>query len=205
MTISGGGFTLNANQQLTLTSALTNNGTFTMKDGATFVQGTSVTSITGAGTYNVEKALTGNTSSWSNTSGRFWYMGVPMKNVARSNYGTPGVTTKQPTLVLCRVDEVLHRIDGMEVQHLSAGTGYVHRRSTNGTLTLLQPVLMDCIVIQTLQLEWLNKNNWTFSGVSFDLQSIHGICRLACGVPRQTLNPRTTFVQITQRVPTSVP
>jgi hypothetical protein len=133
MTISGGGFTLNANQQLTLTAALTNNGTFTMKDGATFVQGTSGTTVTGTGTYNVEKALTGNTSSWSNTSGRFWYMGVPMVSVLRSGYGnyvsgsnhvwSYSEANKQYTDIISNAAT------------LSAGTGYVHRRGTDGTLT----------------------------------------------------------------------
>jgi autotransporter-associated beta strand protein len=132
-TISAGAYRLNPNQQLTLSNALTNNGTFRMKDGATFVQGTSVTSITGAGTFIVEKALAGNTSSWSNTSGRFWYMGVPMANVARSSYGnyvsgsnhvwSYSEANKQYTDIISNAAT------------LSAGTGYVHRRTANDTLT----------------------------------------------------------------------
>ena len=38
MTISAGGYKLNPTQQLTLSGALTNNGTFTMKSGASLVQ-----------------------------------------------------------------------------------------------------------------------------------------------------------------------
>jgi hypothetical protein len=133
MTISGGAYTLNANQQLTLTGALTNNGTFTMKDGATFVQATSGTSIDGTGTYTVEKALASNSSTWSTTSGRFWYMGVPMVNVARSSYGTPGTTTNRVWSYSEATKSYTELSDGSAL--LSAGTGYVHRRSTDGTLT----------------------------------------------------------------------
>jgi autotransporter-associated beta strand protein len=133
MTISGGAYTLNANQQLTLTGALTNNGTFTMKDGATFVQGTGSTSIAGTGTYNVEKALTDNLNPWSTTTGRFWYMGVPMVSVARSSYGTPGTTTNR----VWSYSEATKSYTELTASNdlLSAGTGYVHRRSTDGTLT----------------------------------------------------------------------
>jgi fibronectin-binding autotransporter adhesin len=133
MTISGGAYTLNANQQLTLTGALTNNGTFTMKDGATFVQATSGTSVTGTGTYNVEKALASNSSTWSTTSGRFWYMGVPMVSVARSGYGIPGTTTNRVWSYSEATKSYTELSDGNAL--LSAGTGYVHRRSTDGTLT----------------------------------------------------------------------
>ena len=132
-TISGGTYRLNGNQQLTLSNALTNNGTFTMKDGATFLQGTSVTSITGTGTYNVEKALSDNSSTWSTTSGRFWYMGVPMVSVARSSYGTSGATTNRVWSYAESTKSYTELTDGNAL--LSAGTGYVHRRTTNDTLT----------------------------------------------------------------------
>jgi hypothetical protein len=127
--------TLNANQQLTVTGTLTNNGTLTLKDGATLVQGTSGTSIDGSGTYNVEKQLTGNSSTWNtaNNDGRFWYMGVPMSSVVRSGFGNYGAssnrvwsyneTTKQYTDITS------------DASLLSAGTGYVHRRSDNNVFT----------------------------------------------------------------------
>ncbi len=132
-TISGGTYRLNGNQQLTLSNALTNNGTFTMKDGATFLQGTSVTSITGTGTYNVQKALSDNIPTWSTTSGRFWYMGVPMVSVARSSYGTSGATTNRVWSYAESTKSYTELTDGNAL--LSAGTGYVHRRTTNDTLT----------------------------------------------------------------------
>jgi autotransporter-associated beta strand protein len=131
-TLTTGGLTIAATKQLTVNGTLTNNAALTLKDGATFVQA-ATTSMTGAGTYNVEKALTGNTSSWSNTSGRFWYMGVPMKNVARNNYGTPGTTTNRVWSYAESTKSYTEVTDGSAL--LSAGTGYVYRRSTDGTLT----------------------------------------------------------------------
>jgi hypothetical protein len=132
-TLTTGGLTIAASKQLTVNSTLTNNGTFTMKDGATFVQATSGTSITGTGTYNVEKALAGNSSTWSTTSGRFWYMGVPMVNVARSSFGTPEANSNR----LWSYSETgkLYTELSNANDLLSAGIGYVHRRSTDGTLT----------------------------------------------------------------------
>jgi len=133
MTISGGGFTLNPNQQLTLTGALTNNGTFTMKNGASLVQATSGTSVTGTGTFNVEKALSDNSSTWTTTSGRFWYMGVPMASAVRSGFGTPGSTTNRVWLYAESTKQYTELTDGNTL--LSAGTGYVHRRTNNDTLS----------------------------------------------------------------------
>jgi hypothetical protein len=104
-----------------------------MKDGATFVQATSGTSIDGTGTYTVEKALASNSSTWSTTSGRFWYMGVPMVNVARDSYGTPGTTTNRVWSYSEASKSYTELSNANDV--LSAGTGYVHRRSTDGTLT----------------------------------------------------------------------
>ncbi|MEN9972212.1 MAG: putative adhesin [Bacteroidota bacterium] len=130
---SGGSYTLQAGAQLTVNGTLTNNGTFTLQDGATFVQGTSGTSIAGTGTYNVQKALTDNSSTWSTTSGRFWYMGVPMVNVARSSYGAPDVNANRLWSYTESSKSYTELSDGTAL--LSAGTGYVHRRSTDGTLT----------------------------------------------------------------------
>jgi hypothetical protein len=130
---SGGSYTLQAGAQLTVTGTLTNNGTFTLQDGATFVQGTTGTSIAGTGTYNVQKALTDNSSTWSTTSGRFWYMGVPMVNVARDSYGTPGTTTNRVWSYSEATKSYTELSNGSAL--LSSGTGYVHRRSTDGTLT----------------------------------------------------------------------
>jgi hypothetical protein len=132
-TASAGAWITAASKQLTVNGTLTNNGTFTLQDGATFVQGTGSTSIAGTGTYNVEKALTDNLNPWSTTTGRFWYMGVPMVSVARSSYGTPGTTTNR----VWSYSEATKSYTELTASNdlLSAGTGYVHRRTTNETLT----------------------------------------------------------------------
>jgi hypothetical protein len=67
-----------------LSSALTNNGTFTIESGGTFIQGTSVG---GSGTYNVKQFVTG--AGGATPTGRFWYMGVPINNLDRvTAFGT---------------------------------------------------------------------------------------------------------------------
>jgi autotransporter-associated beta strand protein len=134
--ISSGTLVLNTNASIgsaSNTSTFTNNGIFTLKNGATFIPSPVNNSISGSGTYNVEKSLTGNSSTWTNTSGRFWYMGVPMKNVARNNYGTPGTTTNRVWSYAESTKSYSEVTDGSVL--LSAGTGYVYRRSTDGTLT----------------------------------------------------------------------
>lgn len=131
---SGKSLTLQANAKLTISGTLTNNGTLTLKDGATLVQGTAGTSITGTGTYNVEKALSGNSATWnSTTSGRFWYMSVPMNSVARSSFGTYGSTSNR-VWSYAESTKTYSEITGGSTA-LVAGTGYVHRRTADGTLT----------------------------------------------------------------------
>ncbi len=128
-----GTLVVEAGKQLTVTGALTNNGTLLLQDGATFVQGTSGTSIAGSGTFTVEKALSGNSSTWSSTSGRFWYMGVPMVNVARSSFGSYDAGTNR--LWSYAEATKLYTDITDNATTLSAGTGYVHRRSADGSLT----------------------------------------------------------------------
>jgi len=130
---SGKTLTQNSNSQLTVTGTLTNIGTLILQDGATFVQGTSGTSIAGSGTFTVEKALSGNSSTWSSTSGRFWYMGVPMVNVARSSFGSYDAGTNRVWSYAEATKLYTDITDNATT--LSAGTGYVHRRSADGTLT----------------------------------------------------------------------
>jgi hypothetical protein len=134
LNVAAGELAIAASKQLTVTGTLTNNGTFTLKDGATFVQATSGTSMTGTGTYTVEKALSGNSATWnSTTSGRFWYMGVPMSSVARSSFGTQGATTNRVWSYSEATKAYTEIISS--TAPMSAGTGYVHRRSLDGTLT----------------------------------------------------------------------
>jgi hypothetical protein len=78
--------TQNLNSKLTLTGALTNNGTLTLENGATFIQGTS---LAGSGTYNVKQTVTG--AGGATPTGRFWYIGVPLNNLTRgAAFGTAG-------------------------------------------------------------------------------------------------------------------
>ena len=134
VTISGGTYRLNANQQLTLSGVLTNNGTFTMRDGATLVQATSGTSITGSGTYNVQKFVSGNSSTWNTTtSGRYWYMGVPMSSTTRNAFGAYNINSNRVWSYSEATKQYTHLTDNNAT--LNAGTGYVHRRASNDTLT----------------------------------------------------------------------
>ena len=126
---------LDQNIELTLTGTLTNEGAFTLKDGATFVPGTSGTSVAGAGTFNVEKQLTGNATTWDtpNNVGRFWYLGVPMNSVARSSFGTYGSTSNRVWSYNEVSKQYTEVTDGNSL--LTGGTGYVHRRNDNNLFT----------------------------------------------------------------------
>jgi autotransporter-associated beta strand protein len=130
-----GALIIAANKQLTVQGTLTNNGTFTLKDGATFVPGIAANSIQGMGTFNVEKQLTGNSSTWNtaNNEGRFWYMGVPMVSVARSSFGTPGSNSNRIWSYSENTKLYTEITNGAAM--LSAGTGYVHRRNDNNLIT----------------------------------------------------------------------
>jgi hypothetical protein len=134
-TINAGSLIMPAGKQLTVAGTLTNNGIFTLKDGATFVPGTSGTSVLGTGTFNVEKQLTGNATTWDspNNVGRFWYMGVPMNSVARSSFGTQGATTNR----VWSYSEVTKQYTEISssLAPLTGGTGYVHRRNDNNPFT----------------------------------------------------------------------
>ena len=134
LTISAGTYRLNSNQQLTLSGAFTNNGTFVMSDGATFKPANSGTSVAGSGTFTVQKYLAGNSSTWNSTnSGRFWYMGIPVISAPRSSFGNYDINTNR----LFSYNETTKTYTNItdNAAALSSGTGYVHRRSTNDTLT----------------------------------------------------------------------
>ncbi|MEJ6642262.1 MAG: hypothetical protein QNL33_03295, partial [Akkermansiaceae bacterium] len=63
-------------KELTLTGNLTNNGTLTLENNATIVQGASST-YAGSGTVQVKQTITGGNNG-SSPSGRFWYLGSPV-------------------------------------------------------------------------------------------------------------------------------
>jgi hypothetical protein len=75
---AGGGLVLSSGSKLTLSGNIVNNGAMTIESGATLVQTTNSSTITGGGTYIVKQTL--------NASGRFWYMGVPIGALTESNF-----------------------------------------------------------------------------------------------------------------------
>jgi hypothetical protein len=105
-----------------------------MRSGATFVPSATVSNITGTGTYNVQRFLTDNAATWStaNTS-RFWYMGVPVNNTPRSSFGNYNETANRLFSYSEYTKTYTNITDNAAL--LTRGTGYVHRRSTNDTLT----------------------------------------------------------------------
>ena len=123
---AGASLTLQSGAQLTLTGSLTNNGTMTIESGATLVQTTNSSTITGAGTYQVKQAL--------NASGRFWYLGVPMGALTEADFLanlTGGETLKKR-------DEAANQWTTVTSNStaIPAGRGYyVQNPSTTPTLT----------------------------------------------------------------------
>jgi hypothetical protein len=102
-----GNLILAANTRLTVNGVLTNNGSISIESGATLVQATNSSTITGAGTYQVKQAL--------NASGRFWYLGVPL--------GT-GSYTEQNFLDLLSAGDVLRkRTEGSPTWDIISGPG----------------------------------------------------------------------------------
>jgi hypothetical protein len=131
--VSTGALIIAPSKQLTVQVELNNNGTFTLQNDATFVQATTGNGISGNGTFNVEKALAGNSITWNATSGRFWYMGVPMNDIARSCFGNYAAGSNR----VWSYNEISKQYTDIDnnATTLVAGTGYVHRRATNETLT----------------------------------------------------------------------
>jgi hypothetical protein len=84
---AGGSVIVDANVQLTIDGTLTNNGTLTLKTGATLDPGTSYAQ-TGNGVYNVEQFITG--AGGATPSGRFWYVGSPVASATSNVYDAAG-------------------------------------------------------------------------------------------------------------------
>ena len=79
LTINAGGvLILPFGSKLTLNGNIVNNGTMTIESGASLVQTTNSSTVTGSGTYQVKQTL--------NASGRFWYLGVPLGALTESNF-----------------------------------------------------------------------------------------------------------------------
>lgn len=76
LTISAGQLIVGASDKFTLNGNLTNNGTLTLENNATIVQGASST-YAGTGTVQVKQTITGGNNG-SSPNGRFWYLGSPV-------------------------------------------------------------------------------------------------------------------------------
>jgi hypothetical protein len=121
--------TQNLNSKLTLTGTLTNNGTLTLENGATFIQGTS---LAGSGTYNVKQTVTGAGGAGSAPTGRFWYMGVPLNNLTRgAAFGSAGPDNRLWSWTESGQPQWSLQIPDNSV--LSPTTGYVFRTSAPST------------------------------------------------------------------------
>lgn len=72
----------------TVTGALTNNGSITIKSGATLVQGTSST-LAGSGAWNIEQAVIGGNTTSSDV-GRFYFMGSPLTAATSASFDAAG-------------------------------------------------------------------------------------------------------------------
>jgi trimeric autotransporter adhesin len=78
---STGALVLASTKQLTVDGIITNNGTFTIENGATLVQtGIGANANSGNGTYNVKQAITG--SGGSTPNDRFWYLGAALSDAS---------------------------------------------------------------------------------------------------------------------------
>ena len=126
LTLSGGAFKVNGNQQLTLTGVLTNNATFTLESGATFVQGTSVT---GTGTYNIKQTINNGAGSGSTLTGRYWYLGSPLQCARSTAFGSAGSLNKVWAYTNPSGYTAVNDAD-----ILQPTAGYVHRRSDASTI-----------------------------------------------------------------------
>ena len=121
---------LQSSGQLTLSGALTNNGTFTIESGGTFIQGTSVG---GSGSFNIKQALTNCTNDGSAPTGRYWYMGVPLNGLTRVN--AFGSASNLNRLWSWSESAQAWSSQITDATALSPTTGYVFRTGADVTLT----------------------------------------------------------------------
>ena len=121
---SGGTVLIDAGVQLTITEALTNNGTFTLENGATFKQGASVS---GGGTYNIKQNLDNCSNNSTSLTGRYWYLGSPVTSLRENSFGNAGNLNKVWSFTNGAYTAIG---DGAT---LVPTTGYVHRRGTNAS------------------------------------------------------------------------
>ena len=124
-TASTGAFVVAASKELTINGTLTNNGTLILQDGATFVQGTSVT---GTGTYNIMQTIDNGAGSGSTLTGRYWYLGSPLQCARATAFGSAASLNK--VWAYTNPSGYTALDDGYILQPTA---GYVHRRSDAST------------------------------------------------------------------------
>jgi hypothetical protein len=142
---SGAELIVSSENSLSVTGLLTNNGTLTLKSGATLVQ-TSGSTTAGSGTYNVEQFLKG--SGGATPNGRFYYMGTPVTGANTSVFNPEGNnrfwTHTEVTGLYTRIQD--------NATSLEAGGGYTIRMGADDTVVYSSNTL--------------NNGNYTFANLS---------------------------------------
>jgi hypothetical protein len=123
LTISSGELILAANDKLSLTGNLTNNGTLTLENGATLVQGAS-SAYSGSGTVQVKQIITG--AGTTTPTGRFWYLGSPVSLASSS------VLLANANNILKRRNEQTSQWETVSTGNLEVGKGY-YLQASNGS------------------------------------------------------------------------
>lgn len=130
LTISSGELILAANDKLSLTGNLTNNGTLTLENGATIVQGSS-SAYSGSGTVQVKQNITGGNNG-NSPNGRFWYLGSPVTGGQSSILDAAGANVvkywDEPSAAWVEITD--------NTSALTVGRGHYLRSYTPGNQTL---------------------------------------------------------------------
>ena len=128
LTISSGELILAANDKLSLTGNLTNNGTLTLENGATLVQGAS-SAYSGSGTVQVKQIITG--AGTTTPTGRFWYLGSPVSLASSSVYfGNAANVVKKRD----EVNNTWTALSSGTPENLVVGRGYYTQAMGNATI-----------------------------------------------------------------------
>lgn len=153
--LSGSSFTLQSGARMTVTGLITNNGTLTVENGATLLF---TSGLAGSGSYTVKQAISDCANDGSAPTGRFWYMGIPLSSMSRSNaFGNAGTMNR-----LWQWSEGAQTWSSQITDNttLSAANGYVLRLGSNTTLNFTGTNLYNANATWT----GLQNNNGTFGG-----------------------------------------
>lgn len=128
-------FTLKANAKLSLSGIITNNGNFTIENGATLVQtGAGINS--GGGAYNVKQTITGAGSG--TPTGRYWYVGSPVSGATSAVYNASGANVlKYYSEPANAWQEITDNTSALEVGRgyfVQAASGTTELNFTGGTI-----------------------------------------------------------------------